>query len=102
MGGFSDLILSYLRNKRLTPIFLFVCLYPYTMLVNSSLSTESGRPKYIFIDTQLAFKHFALYRTLVGPSVYLTTHKAIRLYTLYRAKVSLTVRNQSVYLTHYI
>ncbi len=75
-------------------------------------STEPGRFKYVFIETQSfqtlsplpnlvrlsmylstnkAIKLYPLYRTQVGVRVYLSTHKAIKFYPLYRTLVGLSM-----------
>ena len=50
----------------------------------------------VFLSTHKTINLYTLYRTMVGLSMYLPTYKTNRLYTLYRKMVSLNVRNQSL------
>ena len=45
----------------------------------------------MYLSTHKTIKHYPLYRTMVGLSVYLSTHKAINLYPLYWTMVGLSM-----------
>ena len=90
-------------NKCLTPIFLYKCVSIHTQSYQKlSPPPNPGRSKCISIHTQSyqslssllspVIKHYPHYWTVVGLNMYLSTHIVIRLYTLYRAMVVLTVR----------
>ena len=102
----SDLTISSAGcTKCLTPIFLYQCLNPHTTLSNSIPSTQNwyfypstNRINFEFYSLEgLSFyRHKKLSNTVpstehcsIGLSVYLSTHKPIKLYTLYRAMVAI-------------
>ena len=82
-------------------ISLYVYIYTHTSYRTLSSLPNPGRSKYIFIDTQ-SYRNLSSLPNPGGLSIYLSTHKAISVYTLYQAMVSLTVRKQSLYSTNYI
>ena len=65
-------------------------IYPHTSYQTLSSLPNPGRSKYLFIDTQV-IKLYPLNRTLVGLSMYLSTHNAIKHYPLFRKLVGLCV-----------
>ena len=69
-------------------ISLYVCISPHTSYQTLSHQPNPGRSKYVFIDTQ-SNQTLSSPTNTVGISGYLSTHNAIKLYTLYIAMVVL-------------
>ena len=75
-------------NALLTSLFLYTCILSTLLLSNSILSTKPWKVQVcIYPHTKLQTLS-PLSNNGIGLSMYLSTHKAIRLYTLYRAMVN--------------